>query len=117
MSLHSRYCRRIDWQQGLLSVIVGNPTARWMSTDIEVQDAATVVADDQKAVEHTEPESGDREEVHRCDRFAVITQKSQPRLAGSGSLGARLIQRETVVSDTAKPSIRSSPWMRGAPQL
>jgi transposase-like protein len=30
------------------------------------------------------------------------------------SLGARFIQREMVVSDTSKPSIRSSPWMRGA---
>jgi len=32
-------------------------------------------------------------------------------------LGARLIQREMVVSDTSKPSMSSSPWMRGAPQL
>jgi hypothetical protein len=39
------------------------------------------------------------------------------RLADSGSLGARFIQREIVRSETSKPSMRSSPWMRGAPRL
>src|SRR5258708_3728329 len=39
------------------------------------------------------------------------------RLSGSGSLGARFIQREIVLSQRSKPSIRSSPWMRGAPQV
>ena len=38
-------------------------------------------------------------------------------MAGSGSLGARFIQREMVRSETSKPSIRSSPWMRGAPHI
>src|ERR1039458_1474809 len=37
--------------------------------------------------------------------------------SGSGSLGARFIQREIVLSQRSKPSIRSSPWMRGAPQV
>lgn len=34
-----------------------------------------------------------------------------------GFLGARFIQREIVRSLTSNPSIRSSPWMRGAPQV
>ena len=42
--------------------------------------------------------------------------KASQRWAGSGSLGARFIQREIVLSQRSKPSIRSSPWMRGAPQ-
>src|ERR1039458_8396146 len=37
--------------------------------------------------------------------------------SGSGSLGPRFIQREIVLSQRSKPSIRSSPWMRGAPQV
>src|SRR5437763_1451789 len=39
------------------------------------------------------------------------------RLARSGSLGARFIQREIVLSERSKPSMRSSPWIRGAPQV
>src|ERR1019366_8647753 len=41
--------------------------------------------------------------------------KASQRWAGLGSLGARFIQREIVLSQRSKPSIRSSPWMRGAP--
>src|SRR5216683_5050183 len=62
--------------------LLHNPTARWMTSDIEVQDAATVMADDEKAVEHTERERRDREEIHRCDGFAVIAKKRQPAVGG-----------------------------------
>src|SRR6266550_8970797 len=37
------------------------------------------------------------------------------RLARSGSLGARFIQREIVLSESSKPSMRSSPWIRRSP--
>ena len=50
-----------------------DPSARRMPSDIEVQDAATVMADDEKAVEHVESQSRDREEIHRRDGFPVIT--------------------------------------------
>jgi len=50
-----------------------DPRACRMPSYIEVQDAATVVADDKEAVEHVERESRDREEIHRRDGFAVIT--------------------------------------------
>src|SRR5260370_24475111 len=62
--------------------LLHNPTARWMTSDIEVYDAATVVADEEEAVEHVESESRDREEIHRSDGFAMITQKSQPAFGG-----------------------------------
>jgi hypothetical protein len=39
------------------------------------------------------------------------------RWAESDSLGARFIRRETVLSERSKPSMRSPPWMRGAPQV
>jgi hypothetical protein len=38
-------------------------------------------------------------------------------LAVSGLLGARRSQRETVGSDTLKPSFSNSPWIRGAPHV
>ena len=46
-----------------------------------------------------------------------LRRKVSQRLDGSGSLEARFIQREMVLSETSKPSMRSSPWIRGAPQL
>jgi len=42
---------------------------------------------------------------------------SASAFAGSSGLGARRSQRETVGSDTTKPSFSSSPWIRGAPQV
>jgi hypothetical protein len=47
-----------------------------------MQNASTVVADDEEAVEHVECKCRDREEIHRGDGFSVITQKSQPTFAG-----------------------------------
>ncbi len=46
-----------------------------MPTDIEVQDAPPIVADDEKAVEYIEGERRYREEVHRGNRLTVIVQK------------------------------------------
>src|SRR5438105_1372005 len=43
--------------------------------------------------------------------------KASQRLAGSGSLGARFIQREMVLSERSKPRMSSSPWILGAPQV
>jgi len=43
--------------------------------------------------------------------------KVSQRLPTSGLLGARRSQHETVGSDTLKPSISSSPCMRGAPRV
>jgi hypothetical protein len=39
------------------------------------------------------------------------------RLAGSGFLGARRVHRETLLSERSKPSLSSSPRIRGAPQV
>ena len=46
-----------------------------------------------------------------------LRRKASQRFAGSGFLGARFIQREIVRSETSKPSLRSSPWIRGAPHV
>jgi hypothetical protein len=79
--------------------LLNDPTAGRMPGDIEVQDASTVVADDEEAVEEVEGKGGDGEEVHGRDGFAMITKKCPPTLgafrisgcelhpAGDGSLG------------------------------
>src|SRR6266849_5458679 len=51
-----------------------------MPSYVDVQDAATVMADDEKAVEHVEGKRWYREEVHRGNRLTVIVQKGQPAL-------------------------------------
>ena len=49
-----------------------------MLCDIEVQDTPTVVTDDEKAIERAEGDRRNREEVHRGNRFTVITEKGKP---------------------------------------
>ena len=53
--------------------LLDNPSAGRMRSDIEVQNASTVVADDEEAVEYVECKCRDREEIHRGHRFSVIT--------------------------------------------
>src|SRR5712691_594206 len=53
-----------------------------MATDIELHNAPTVVADDEKAVQHVKGERWYREEIHRGNGFAMIAQKGQPALDG-----------------------------------
>jgi len=42
-----------------------------MLGDIEVQDAPTIVTDDEKAIERVEGDRRNSEEVHRGNRFPV----------------------------------------------
>jgi hypothetical protein len=88
-----------------------------MLCDIEMQDTPTVVTADEKAIERAEGDRRNREEVHRGNRFPVIPEKGKPARGPLGSRGARFIQPEIVRSQTSKPSMRSSPWMRGAPHV
>lgn len=54
-----------------------------MFGDIEVQNAAAIVADDEKAVEHAEVDRRNSKEIHRGNSFLVVTQKGKPVLARS----------------------------------
>jgi hypothetical protein len=49
-----------------------------MLCDIEVQDTPTVVTDDEKTIERAEGDRRNREEVHRGNRFPVITNHCYP---------------------------------------
>jgi len=89
-----------------------------MLCDIEVQDTPTVVTDDEKAIERAEGDRRNREEVHRGNRFTVIAEKGKPA-PGWLQISSRPFHpaRDGSLRDTSKPSMRSSPWMRGAPQV
>ena len=81
-----------------------------MLREVEVQDTPAIMADDKEAVEDAEGDRGHGEEVHGRNRFPVVRKKGAPqRWAGWGSLGARFIQREMVLSEASKPSMSSSP--------
>src|SRR5260370_2756451 len=62
------------------SQLLDDPQACRMLGDIEVQDAPTIVTDDEKAIEHAESDRRNSEEVHRDNRFLVITEKGKPAL-------------------------------------
>src|SRR6266850_624720 len=89
-----------------------------MLCDIEVQDTPTVVTDDEKAIERAEGDRRNSEEVHRGNRFTVITEKDKPA-PGRLRISRRPFHptRDRSLRETAKPSMRSSPWMRGAPHV
>jgi hypothetical protein len=62
------------------SQLLDNPRACRMLCNIKVQDAPTIVTDDEKTIEHAEGDRRNREEVHRGNRFPVITEKGKPAL-------------------------------------
>jgi hypothetical protein len=63
-----------------LSQLLNDPTTRWMPRYVEVQNAPTIVADDEEAVEHTESDRRHGEEIHRGNGFPVVSKKSEPSL-------------------------------------
>src|ERR1017187_1229096 len=60
----------------------GNPKRAGIASHIMVKDSTPVVADDEEAVQNAEGQRRHSEEVHRCDRLAMITKKSQPAPGG-----------------------------------
>ena len=61
-----------------------------MPGNIEVEDAPTVVAEDEEAVQEIEGEGGNCEEVHGRDGLAMITKKGPPTLGGFRISGCAL---------------------------
>src|SRR6202008_5103495 len=55
-----------------LPQLLHNPQARWMLCDVAVQDAPPIMCDHEKAVQHAEPDGGNREEVHRGHHFLMV---------------------------------------------
>jgi len=62
--------------------LVNNPTGDWVGSNVEVKDTPAAVSDHEEAIEHTEREGRNGEEVHGGDCFPMIVQKSQPMFGG-----------------------------------
>src|ERR1017187_785349 len=56
-----------------------------MASDIEVQDAAAIMTDDEEAVQNPKGESGDGEEILGSDRFPMIATQGPPALRVLGA--------------------------------
>src|ERR1700674_1938341 len=67
---------RFKWKR--FPQLLNDPEAGRVLGDVQVQNPPTFMADHKKAVEHTERDGRDREEVHRGNRLAMITKKSKP---------------------------------------
>jgi hypothetical protein len=82
--------------------------------DVEVDDAPAVVSEQDEDEEDPEASGGYGEKVDRDQVADVVGEKCPPGLRGAGRLFRMSL--ETVRSEIAMPSFKSSPWMRGAPQ-
>ena len=85
-----------------------------MFGDVEVDDASAMVSEHDEDEEQAPAGGGDGEEIAGDQVPDVVGEERPPGLRrwvrrfGSS--------RETVRSATSRPSFRSSPWIRGAPQ-
>ena len=89
--------------------LLDDPRTRRMPGDVEMQDAPPIVADDEEPVEHAERDVGTAKKSIAAIASRWLRRNASQRLTGSGFLGARFIQREIVLSETSKPSMRSAP--------
>ena len=53
-------------------LLLRNPQTTRMLGDVEVQNAPAIMRDHKEAIQHTEPESWDREEVHGRNRLTMV---------------------------------------------
>ena len=61
--------------------LLNYPRIRRMFRDIEMEDFASTVFDDEEAIQNPEGEGGHGEEVHGCDDLAMIAKESSPEFA------------------------------------
>lgn len=62
--------------------LVDNPFCRRMAQDIEMQDPASSMLDDDQDVQEAEPDCRNREKVERDNGFSMILEECQPKPAG-----------------------------------
>jgi hypothetical protein len=63
-----------------LAQLLNDPGACGVRSNIAMKNTPSIMRDDEEAVEHTECERRYGEEVHRCNRFAMVAQKRRPTL-------------------------------------
>jgi hypothetical protein len=103
---------RPKWKR--FSQLLNDPQAGRVPCDVDVQDPSTVVTDDEEAVENTEGDRWNREEVHRSDGFPMISKEGEPTFgwlgiprssfhpAGDRSLGEIKTEHEKLAMDARR---------------
>ena len=100
-----------------LAQLLDDPTASRMLRDVNVQDAPPIMADDEEAVEYAEGNRWHSKEIHGCDGFPMVSKKGQPALGPVGISRCSFHPTRDASLGRSKPSMRSSPWIRGTPQV
>jgi hypothetical protein len=96
-----------------LPQLLGGPLRGRVSGNIEVQNAPSVMGQDQKHVKDLEANRGHGEEIDGDQLLGMILEEGAPSL--EGGLWQRTMYLLTLLSAMSMPSLSSSPWMRGAP--
>src|SRR5579864_5630529 len=91
-----------------------NPFRRRILCDVDPDEVSAVYPNDDECIEEVETDRRDDEEVHGGNLRRVVAQEGPPSWLG----GPRRLTMYLATLDcaTSNPSLRSSPWMRGAPQ-
>jgi len=76
------FLRSFKWKR--LAQLLDDPTAGRMLRDVNVQDAPTIMTDDEEAVEHAERNRWRDEEIHGRNRFPMVSKERQPALGPVG---------------------------------
>jgi len=91
------------------SHLLCNPKMSRVSGDIEVEDAPTIMRDDEKQYSTLKLSVGTVKKSIAAIASRWLIKNAFQSLLLSGFFGARRIQRETVRSDKSNPSFSSSP--------
>jgi hypothetical protein len=73
---------RPKWKR--FSQLLDGPHTRRMPVDVDVQDAPPIMADHEKAVKHAERNRWRGEEVHRGNRFPLVSKEGEPTFGRVG---------------------------------
>jgi hypothetical protein len=102
--------------QSRFAQLLHDPIGRWMRRDIEVQNPAASVLDDEDTVQHTEGRGRHGEEIEGDDGLTVVVKKCKPFLGRiNPAVNAPQVARDGPLGDH-EPSFCNSPWIFGAPQ-
>src|ERR1700726_4313914 len=100
----SRYMEEIAGYAGprkRLSELLGGPCGRRMSGDVDVNDAPSIMGQDQEDVEDLEPEGRHGKEIHGNQLGQVVVQKRAPRLRRRGPAP------QHVLADAGLPDVNA----------
>jgi hypothetical protein len=93
--------------------LLQDPTGCRLRSDIEVQDPPTAVLDNEEAVQQLERDRWNCKEIECKNCLAVIREQRKPTLCRVARRRTRFRYLASVRSDTAKPSLSSSPCIFG----